>query len=377
MQQNNDIADLINMVKNFDMDGSQKRRRSFSLDSVVDRKIKKEEVSEDDSNTMTDSTCIKDVVIYIFKVILKIPLIKIDKWVTTLEHNLIINLGILKRQNPDTIQRLHLPLALETELKKIITEKQTDKVIANYSDINEDVKNRIKKSWKHVTKEKERLNSLYDIFYKKWLQLDKKAAKELEDTNIEVRSRKLLTIISLCLKYIDNKEEIEFICERLAIVHLIKNIATQNFSLIAKAISETLFEVIDLAIMDNSLKNTWCFIINDIGQIIMSKYDTIRNGRTCLIYTRKHKKWYKSYCKITHDKITCVKFNKNELLYDVNIKDIIGIENIEEDDHRIIKITPFCISLKVNDDEIFFCVEEKQAINILYDEIDVRNKYLF
>ena len=398
---NYEVSDLINMIKNFEMSGSdgssQKRRKSLSVDegiiharnlpqnkngkptkqiqslNIIPRVILSDSSDDCDKISLHGKSSMEDIINYIFRIKLQLTNIPVDNWVEIFNSNLILNLDILCKQEPDTINRLNLPIALETEVKKLIVARRNDNlIIEKYDDLTQDIKERIKKSWNTITKKREKLNALFDEFYKLWFQTDKNAVKLFGDATLEQKSKKLLMIMGLAIKYVDQPKEFNLVLEKISVMHLIHGINKMYYDLIAKVLSDVIYDLLGPSVIDNNIRNGWCFIIKEIGYLMNKNYETIKSGKTCVLYLKKHKKWYKCYCKMTHELLLFAKYVKNEYFYEINLKDITNIDYVDDDDTRIIKQTPYCFKLCLYTDDIFICVDNSDAMEILYEEIKLR-----
>ena len=85
---------------------------------------------------LNEDTSIKDIINHIMDTALKITNINTDKYIKIFEENLIFNLQSLYRIDPVSIDKLKLPLALETEIKNLIIDKnKMSKTVSSYNDI--------------------------------------------------------------------------------------------------------------------------------------------------------------------------------------------------------------------------------------------------
>lgn len=338
-----------------------------------------------------NDTSIEDVLYFIFQYKLKLN-VDIINYVEIFQKNLIITYEILCKQTPSNIEKLDLPLALETEIKTLIGSKNMKK-IKNVKDINPEVKQKLKESWIEIRNDNEKLNSFVTLFYKNLIKnislsphLGAKNEIETIIKNIGIKNQvnKIITAISYLLNFIDNdinQEEIN----RLALIHLLilpipalHEILYDDF---ARAVADTVCQVLDpdsdsiyYASSINNIKDGWYIITKVFGNMIYQEYDYLKKGKMFQIYLRKSKssKWSKHYCNISHDKIIMSTFPKFDKQKTIALEDILSLEKIDNDDHRMIKQTDWCFKLVCKDIDYNICTDIKDSMEEMYSMLKIR-----
>lgn len=96
-------------------------------------------------------------------------------------------------------------------------------------------------------------------------------------------------------------------------------------------------------------------------------------GKKYNIYYKKNRKWHKTICVITHDKILFTKLNINDVFYEMDIINIDSFDIIEPGDMRITKQTDNCIRIKLkSNNELFICTDDKEYMTNIYTDIKLR-----
>lgn len=324
---------------------------------------------------LKDETQIEDVVNFIFHKRLKLDNIDTKEWCVILRNNLILNYKTLCRQSPETIDRLKLPLALETELKSLIMSKNGEFYqIKTMSDITVQIKIKIKKSFNFLKENQKARNIFYDEFYKLLFNINKPFEKLFKGTGMVARSEALFENLNLIIKFIEGDDIREDI-NKIATKYIIYGIDNKCLSTYAYALSETFIKSMDIDYVDERIKEAWFVVAKLFGEQIIKQYDIIRHGKNYYIYYRKHKKWHKCFCRITHDKLYLSTYPRNEIYFDFNLSDITNIDVLDPSDHRITKQTIFCISIEY-DNEInethFICVDTKEIMTSIYNDLKIR-----
>lgn len=342
-------------------------------------------INQKSSNTLmfkdfNTTTKINDIIMYIITKKLKIKDIDIGQYIKIFEDNLILNLEILCNQSPDIIDKLSLPLALETEIKYLII-KNKDKIsnIQNknnygvlYKDISQEIKNKIISILQLVLKNNYYKNVLFDDFYSKLGKVDNKINKLIINRNMETKSNKLINTIKLIIKFLEKEYSIMDHLDNLTVIHLVLGVSGEDYNIFSQLLVKSIIDVIDTQ-MNNIIKDSLLTIVQELGNIMVKHYDTIKRGKKFYVYFRKHRKWHKCFCTITHQNIIINKYPDYDLYNNIIITNINRIELINEKDTRIIKQTNYCIWIILNNNnDYYICTDNQEYIKDIYDSIQVR-----
>lgn len=200
-------------------------------------------------------TSISEIIKYIVMTKLKLVTLDYTQYVNILEKNLIMNMEILCSQKSETIDKLGLPLALESELKIIITDKSKEKIIVEYNNISDDIKFKMLDILNTLVKNNYYRNVLFDDFYKKLFETDKKAKFLLEEKDIAFQSKKLFHSIGLLVKFINNTHDAIKDMDVVITKHMILGINLDDYNIYSKVLSDTISSVMDQQ-MDDKLRNS-------------------------------------------------------------------------------------------------------------------------
>lgn len=323
---------------------------------------------------LNDDTIIEDVLDYIIHKRLKLDHIDVNKWAAKLKDNLILNYATLCRQLPETIDKLNLPLALENELKSLIISKNSNFFqIKTMDDITLPIKIKMKKSFNYLKDNQKARNIFYDEFYKILIKNNDIYEKLYRNTSIVTKSESLFEMLNLIVRFIEN-DDISDDLNKIAVKHMIYGINNKSLNVYAYAISESFTRSMDIEYIDESIKEAWYVVSKIFGEKIVKQYEIISHGKNYYIYYRKHKKWHKCFCKITHDKVCLSTYPKNEMYFDFNIADIVKIDTLDQSDNRITKQTIFCISVEYGNinETHYMCVDTKEIMTSIYNDITIR-----
>lgn len=324
---------------------------------------------------LKDETSIEDVVNFIFRKRLKLDNIDTKEWCGILRNNLILNYATLCRQSPETIDKLKLPLALETELKSVIMSKNGEFYqIKTMNDITIQIKIKMKKSFNFLKENQKARNIFYDEFFKLLFNVNKQFEKLFRGASMIARSEALFEILNLIIRFIEG-EDIREDINKIATKYMIYSIDNKCLNAYAFALAETFIRSMDIDYVDEQIKEAWFVVAKLFGEQITKQYDVIRNGKNYYIYYRKHKKWHKCFCRITHDKLYLSTYPRNEIYFDFNLSDITNIDVIDPSNNRITKQTIFCISIDYNNEineTHYICVDTKEIMTSIYNDLKIR-----
>lgn len=323
------------------------------------------------SNDKIDAnSSIKLVIEYIMETKLKIQPISIENYVKIFKDNLILNLGILYLQNPDSINKLMLPLALENEIKNLITEKKNSLAISSYTEVTVEMKSNLCLLLNNLIKNNYYRNTLFEKFYDEWLNEDEYGKKLVANKHMFAKSKKLFGTISLIIDFLHMGNEIIEKIENMITTHLILKI--DDSSIYSKTLVQTVCQVLD-GRMDDIMEKVFLLSMNELDNIIKKHYEIIKRGKKYYVYYRKNKKWNKCYCNITHEELIINNYPTNEQYSRMNLFDMAKVELVEDGDIRITKQTEYCIKLLLKDgSESYICTDSKEYCHYIYSDLQVR-----
>lgn len=326
--------------------------------------------NEYNKNLNNDSS-IRTVITYIINNKLKLKEINSDEYIKKFEDNLILNLEILCSQHPDVIDKLNLPMALETEIKNLIVEKnKLNKSILSYNEITSDLKDEICQLLVTIMKNNYYRNLLFDKFYEDWLKKDSRAQELISFKSMDFKSKKLFGTIRLLINFLQNNNEIMEEIDNMVTIHLILNI--NDYSVFSQTLIDTISKIA-VERMDDKMKDALFLAIKELCNIILKHHEIVRRGKKYYIYYRKNKKWNKCFCNITHEVIMISNYPHNEPINEIKIEDICNLERIEEADNRILKQTNYCIKIMLNTfGDVYICTDTPEYINNIYKDIHLR-----
>ncbi len=322
---------------------------------------------------------IEDILEFIFRYKLRLS-IDFKEYEAIFKKNLIITYEILCKQTLTNIEKLGLPLALETEIKLIIENKNSKK-IKTIKDLNNDTKQKLKDSWTEIRNTPHKLDSFINTFYKNFYynKSPKRAQELIKHMGIQKQINKLISTISLLLNFIDgdvNKEELT----RLSLIHLLHNINYSFYDAFALSLATSICEILDpeqdsiyYATNINSIKNAWYIVAKSFGDLIYEEYNHVKKGKLFQVYIKRgHHKWNKKYINICHDKLIISTFPKFENPKIIMLEDIIALEKISNDDNHVTKETEWCFKLGCKDVDYYICTDLLDVMNELYESIKIR-----
>lgn len=318
---------------------------------------------------MSADLSIKEVVKHIIESKLKLKNVNIDGFVKIFENNLIMNLGILCSLDPDAIDKLNLPLALESEIKNLIKKKKKPKIFS-YAEVTLEMRNDLHKILTMIVKNSYYRHILFSKFYDQWYSQDMKAQEIVNTGNIDLKSRKLFGTINILADFLINGRAIVEKNEKLIVTHLILKI--NSFDIYFETLVNVIQEILD-GQMDDVMKDALLLASCELGNTIKKHYDFIKRGKKYCIYYNKNKKWHKCYCSITHEEVMIKRYPANIEHHQIKIVNIDKIEMVDEGDERITKQTDHCIRLVLKNGEIsYICTDNELYIQTIFEDLQTR-----
>jgi hypothetical protein len=321
---------------------------------------------------LTENTDINKVLTFIIFDKLKLEDVDLDEKCKIFTDNWIVNFGILCRQSPDDIDKLHLPLALATEIKTLIVTKHNENYeIKTKNDITKEIVLMMRKSWNHLKGDRHLSAMFYEKFHKLLLSRDKTFDKLFKKLELEKRASKLFGFIPLILKYVegDNIRDAMF---RLATVNLIHNINETNNNNYAQCLVDTFTYILDSNYITKQVKDAWYIAAKEFGDALIKQYPIIRSGKKYYAYFKKDDKWRKCYCIITHEKIILNRYPKNNSYQYIELNNIDNIESTN--DEQIKKITSYCLRITEIENELekYICTDNQETLFNIFMDIKIR-----
>ena len=327
----------------------------------------KEQISDYE---LVESSSIEDIVKYIIYAKLKIKELDVDGYIKIFRVNLIPNLAVLCTLSPNDINKLKLPLALETEIKNLIIERNKSSKVSGYSDITDETKGEICRFLNTVIRNNYYRNILFEKFYENWLKSDVTANELVSRRSLDTKSKKLFGTIQLLIGFMHKGNEMIEEIENMIVVHLILKV--EDHGIYSETLANTIYQVLD-GQMDLKTKEALCLIIKEVGSVITSHYEVIKRGKKYHIYYRKNKKWCKCFCNITHEAIIISSYPDKEMLNRIEIKEINEIEKVDDGDTRLTKQTNYCLRFIMKEDEDkYICTDNLEYINYILNDLKVR-----
>lgn len=284
------------------------------------------------------------------------------KWITIFKDNLIFNKNILCKQTTDNINKLNLPLALETEIKNIIQENCF--IIKSIEDINNDIIKEMEQNWKTIFGNDILINSFFESLYASLTEENLSVNKLIKKSNLVNKTTKLIKTIKIVLEYLNNDKGFNDQINKIATSHLIYNIIPSDYTIYARILANSLSTILNL---NNKLKDAWYVSIKKVGEIITQQYNIIKTGKNYKIYYMRKNKWHKCICKITINSISLKYYPKNENYIEIESKDIMNIEKLEEFDNRVTKQTPYCLQICYREAVHYICTDNKEYLDNIFD----------
>lgn len=200
--------------------------------------------------------------------------VDVDPFVTTFKANMIHNGRLLKKLNPNLVEKLQLPLLLEsaivdiiqrdtvgyyhgslTRMGNIYSESFSKVDQANRQEIlatqqsallglSPEMKQQLKDCWSKLVNSKTgNLAKFFDEFYKNFLDMDKVGRKLFDGASMANQAQSLMKILKFVMSSIDNPLNLLQPLQKMGVRHLIYGVEKKSFSAFGVSLAKT-FEVI-------------------------------------------------------------------------------------------------------------------------------------
>lgn len=282
--------------------------------------------------------------------------INIDTYTKIFKDNLIYTSDHLFRLKPSLIEKLRLPLLVESELTKLVelhtsenpsprihsttgsnsgskgspsTSSEGDtnitptqayllnrKISPSRQEIvvkqksallglDSDTRKTILNSWNQLITSKDgSLSRFFDEFYKTFLARDRVGKVLFGDRSMVSQAQALMKMMKFIMGSINEPLSLMEPLQRLGISHLIYGVEKKNYHSFAISLAKT-FETVLGDSVTPEMKEGWYTLAMRLGDVMLAEYEGCRNGWKQFLYYRKSKNtaWKLRATLLTHEKL--------------------------------------------------------------------------
>lgn len=291
--------------------------------------------------------------------------VDIDPFVSTFKTNMIHNGRLLKKLNPNLVEKLNLPLLLESAIVDIIqrdtvgyyhgsmnrlnsqyTENIAKMEQSNRQEIlatqqsallglSPEMKSQLKECWSKLVNSKTgSLAKFFDEFYKNFLDMDKVGRKLFDGASMANQAQALMKILKFVMGSIDNPLNLLGPLQKMGVRHLIYGVEKKSFSAFGVSLAKTFQTILGPENVTSEMKEAWYVLIMKLGEVMMAEYDAAIKGWRGTLYCRTRSKgsqWKLRSTLLTHEKLVITRnHDTSKVVEEIYLNLIEDIDIVDE-----------------------------------------------